>query len=61
MIVYVYLVKNFDCKIINLSKRPILPKIVLNSNIKVENKYSKILPYIFVGNGENIGKKYDFM
>lgn len=61
MIVYVYLVKNFDCKVINLSKRPTVPRIVLNSNIKVENKYSKILPYICIGNGENIGKKYDFM
>lgn len=58
---FFFLVKNFDCKLINLSKKPAVPKIVLNANIKVDNKYSKILPYIFIGNGENIGKKYDFM
>lgn len=60
--VFLYLqVKIFDSKDINLSKKPALPKIVLNANIKVDNKYSKILPYICIGNGENIGKKYDFM
>ncbi|XP_025205007.1 condensin-2 complex subunit H2-like [Melanaphis sacchari] len=53
--------KIFDCKVINLSKKPPVPKIVLNANIKVDNKYSKILPYICIGNGENIGKKYDYM
>ncbi|XP_050534799.1 condensin-2 complex subunit H2 isoform X2 [Daktulosphaira vitifoliae] len=53
--------KNFDCKIINLTKLPAIPKIVLNANIKVDNKYSNILPYICIGNGENIGKKYDYM
>lgn len=58
---YVYLVKNFDYKVIDLSKMSSGPKIVLNSNIKVENKYCQILPYISIGNGENLGKKYDFM
>ncbi|XP_050436650.1 condensin-2 complex subunit H2-like isoform X2 [Adelges cooleyi] len=53
--------KKFDCKLINLTKLPPVPKIVLNANIKVDNKYNQILPYIFIGNGENIGKKYDFM
>ncbi|XP_060838291.1 condensin-2 complex subunit H2-like isoform X1 [Rhopalosiphum padi] len=53
--------KIFDCKVINLSKKPPVQRIVLNANIKVDNKYSKILPYICIGNGENIGKKYDYM
>ncbi|KAL5242117.1 hypothetical protein ACI65C_009527 [Semiaphis heraclei] len=53
--------KIFDCKEINLSKKPPVQRIVLNANIKVDNKYSKILPYIFIGNGDNIGKKYDYM
>ncbi|XP_060840521.1 uncharacterized protein LOC132921473 isoform X2 [Rhopalosiphum padi] len=51
---------NFDCKLINLGNKPRVAKIVLNTNIKVDNKYSKILPYICNENGENIGKKYDF-
>ncbi|CAI6365838.1 unnamed protein product [Macrosiphum euphorbiae] len=53
--------KKYDCKVINLSKKPPVQKIVLNANIKVDNKYSKILPYICIGNGDNIGKKYDYM
>jgi hypothetical protein len=53
-------VNNFDCKLINLGNKPRVAKIVLNTNIKVDNKYSKILPYICNENGENIGKKYDF-
>lgn len=53
--------KQFDCKEINLSKLPSLPKIILNANVKVDSKYSQILPYISIGNGENIGKKYDFL
>ncbi|KAL5240379.1 hypothetical protein ACI65C_007789 [Semiaphis heraclei] len=52
--------KNFDCKLINLRKKPLIKKIVLNTNIKVDNKYSKILPYICNSKRENIGKKYDF-
>ncbi|CAI6361205.1 unnamed protein product [Macrosiphum euphorbiae] len=52
--------KNFDCKQINLRKKPLVTKIVLNTNIKVDNKYSKLLPYICNANKENIGKKYDF-
>jgi len=56
----VYTVKNFDCKLINLRKKPLVTKIVLNTNIKVDNKYSKLLPYICNANKENIGKKYDF-
>ncbi|XP_025201010.1 uncharacterized protein LOC112598686, partial [Melanaphis sacchari] len=52
--------KIFDCKQINLGKKPRVTKIILNTNIKVDNKYSKILPYICNKNGENIGKKYDF-
>ncbi|XP_026806243.1 uncharacterized protein LOC113549233 isoform X2 [Rhopalosiphum maidis] len=51
---------NFDCKLINLGNKPRVAKIVLNTNIKVDNKYSKILPYICNENGEKIGKKYDF-
>jgi len=54
-------VKKYDCKVINLSKKPPVQKIVLNANIKVDNKYNKILPYICIGNGDNIGKKYDYM
>ncbi|XP_008182638.1 uncharacterized protein LOC100163434 [Acyrthosiphon pisum] len=53
--------KKYDCKVINLSKKPPVQKIVLNANIKVDNKYNKILPYICIGNGDNIGKKYDYM
>ncbi|XP_060869795.1 uncharacterized protein LOC132944456 isoform X2 [Metopolophium dirhodum] len=52
--------KNFDCKQINLKKKPLVTQIVLNTNIKVDNKYSKLLPYICNANKENIGKKYDF-
>lgn len=58
---YVHLVKNVDYKVIDLSKKSTVPKTVLNSIIKIENKCSRILPYIFNGNGEHIGKKYDFM
>ncbi|KAE9535736.1 hypothetical protein AGLY_007637 [Aphis glycines] len=50
----------FDCKLINLSKIPQVKKIILNTNIKVNNKYNKILPNICNENRENIGKKYDF-
>lgn len=53
--------KIYDCKVINLSKKPPVQRIVLNANIKVDNKYTKILPYIYIGNGDNIGKKYDYM
>ncbi|VVC32198.1 Condensin-2 complex subunit H2, C-terminal,Condensin II complex subunit H2, N-terminal [Cinara cedri] len=52
--------KIFDCKKINLSTLPTLQKTVLNTNIKVTNKYNSALPHIMVGNGENIGKKYDY-
>lgn len=58
---YVYVAKHFDFKVINFSKMSTIPKTVLNSNIKVENKYSRLLPYILSGNGEIMGKKYDFM
>jgi hypothetical protein len=51
----------FDCRSVNLTKKLNIPRIVLNANIKVENKYNKIMPYIYVGNGETIGKKYDFL
>jgi len=50
----------FDCKLINLSKNPQVKKTILNTNIKVNNKYNTILPNICNEKGENIGKKYDF-
>lgn len=56
-----FTVTNFNCKLVNLSKKPHPPKIELNTNIKANTLYKEILPYICTGNGENIGKKYDFV
>lgn len=39
---------------------PPLKRIALNTNIKPNNKKNAGLPNIYDGNGENIGKKYDF-
>ncbi|XP_050528284.1 uncharacterized protein LOC126898363 isoform X1 [Daktulosphaira vitifoliae] len=54
------ILRNYDCKIINLKKLPCIPKLVANANIKVNNKLNEILPYIPVKNSENIGKKYNY-
>lgn len=56
-----YIVTNFNCKLVDLRKKQTLPKLELNTNIKVSNLYIEILPYIYIENDENIGKKHDFM
>lgn len=56
-----FIVKNFNCKLVDLKKNPSLSKVILNTNIKVNNKYNQLLPYIFIRNEENLGKKYDFL
>lgn len=56
-----FIVRKFDCKLVDMRKYPPLPKAILNTNIKINKNYCQTLPYIFTKNGETIGLKYDFL